>query len=100
MHSYFVRYLKAQILQMQTKFQESICYGNNFFFALLYCLVAKDIVLATKVYLTFINLKLKNGKLKSSKFVSSGGLSQDFAGSDQNRVTAKNQVRAGSSPIA
>ena len=28
---------------------------------------------------------------------SSGGLSKDFAGSGQNRVTAKKQVRAGSS---
>ena len=28
---------------------------------------------------------------------SSGGLSQDFAGSGQNRVTAKNRVRSGSS---
>ena len=27
---------------------------------------------------------------------SSGGLRKDFAGSGQNRVTAKNQVRAGS----
>ena len=29
--------------------------------------------------------------------VTSGGLSQDFAGSGQNWVTAKNQVQAGSS---
>ena len=29
--------------------------------------------------------------------MTSGGLSQDFAGSGQNRVTATNQVRAGSS---
>ena len=32
--------------------------------------------------------------------VSSGGLSLDFAGSGQNRVTAKNQVRVGSSRSA
>ena len=30
----------------------------------------------------------------------SGGLSQDFAGSGQNRVTAKDHVRAGSSHSA
>ena len=30
----------------------------------------------------------------------SGGFRQDFAGSGQNRVTAKKQVRAGSSPSA
>ena len=32
--------------------------------------------------------------------VASGGLSQNFAGSGQNRVTAKNQVRAGLSHSA
>ena len=38
-------------------------------------------------------------KIKKRR-TTSGGLSQDFAGSGQNRVTAKNHVRAGSSHSA
>ena len=44
--------------------------------------------------LQFFHSLLKQG------LMTSGGLSQDFAGSGQNRVTAKHQVRAGSSHSA
>ena len=57
--------------------------------------------------ITTILLLKKKRKTQSSTFnikyslaPTSGGLSQDFAESGQNRVTAKNQVRAGSSHSA